>query len=105
MKVGILYSKTAEVNGTKPKSLRTGREMPHRQQKSRAMEDPYSALQVLLWVFSATILRPLTSARNYATIADRKGKFRGQYGISKEKQRLFQIRKGNTQPKLFACDK
>ena len=28
--------KSAEVNGTKTKSLRTGREMPHRQQKNRA---------------------------------------------------------------------
>ena len=28
-------------------------------------------------MFSATILRPLTSARNYATIADRKNKFGG----------------------------
>ena len=36
MKVGTLNSKSAEVNGTKPKSLRTGQEMPHRQQKSRA---------------------------------------------------------------------
>ena len=67
----------AEVNGTKPKSLRTGREMPHKQQKSRARDFPYSALNSFLWVFSATILRPLTSARNYATIADRKNKFGG----------------------------
>ena len=33
---------------------------------------PYLALDSFIWVFSATILRPLTSARNYATIADRK---------------------------------
>ena len=33
---------------------------------------PYSALKFFLLVFSATILRPLTSARNYATMADRK---------------------------------
>ena len=39
MKVGVLNSKSAEVNGTKPKSLRTGQEKPHRQQKSRAMEE------------------------------------------------------------------
>ena len=32
----FLY-RSAEVNGTKPKSLRTGRELPQRQQKSRAM--------------------------------------------------------------------
>ena len=36
----------------------------------------YSALKVFLWVFSATILRPLTSARNYATIADPKKQIR-----------------------------
>ena len=36
--VGIrrLFCRSAEVNGTKPKSLRTGQELPHRQQKSRA---------------------------------------------------------------------
>ena len=37
---------------------------------------PYLALKVFLWMFSATILRPLTSARNYATIACRKSKFK-----------------------------
>ena len=31
---------------------------------------------------AATILRPLTSARNYATIADRKSKFRGLEKVS-----------------------
>ena len=31
-----LLCRLAEVNGTKTKSLRTGREMPHKQQKSRA---------------------------------------------------------------------
>ena len=67
-----LFFRSAEVNGTKPKSLRASPEMPYRQQKSRARESPYSALNSFLWVFSATILRPLTSARNYATIADRK---------------------------------
>ena len=36
VKVGILNSKSAEVNGTKSKSLRAGREMPHRQKKSQA---------------------------------------------------------------------
>ena len=86
VRVGTLNSKSAEVNGTKPKSLRTGREMPHRQQKSRAREFPYSALKVFYRCFQqmtsamrestersgSTILRPLTSARNYATIADRK---------------------------------
>ena len=33
-----LFCRSAEVNGTKPKSLRTGQELPHRQQKSRARE-------------------------------------------------------------------
>ena len=33
-------------------------------------------LDVFLWVFLVTILRPLTSARNYATIADRKRQIR-----------------------------
>ena len=46
--------------------------MPHRQKWSRARTSPYSALNSFILVFSATILRPLTSARNYATIADRK---------------------------------
>ena len=36
MEVGTLNSKSAEVNGKKPKSLRTDREIPHKQQKSRA---------------------------------------------------------------------
>ena len=31
-----LFYRSAEVNGTKPKSLRTNQEMPHRQKKSRA---------------------------------------------------------------------
>ena len=47
MNVGTLNIKSAEVNGTKPKSLRTGQEMPHEQQKSRARESPYSALKVV----------------------------------------------------------
>lgn len=34
--ISTLNSEPAEVNGTKPKSLRTGRETRHRQQKSRA---------------------------------------------------------------------
>lgn len=34
--ISALNSEPAEVNGTKPKSLRTGRETHHRQQKSRA---------------------------------------------------------------------
>ena len=35
MEIGILSSKFAEVNGTKPKSLRTSSEMFHRQKKSQ----------------------------------------------------------------------
>ena len=38
MKVGILNSKSAEVNGTKTKSLRTSPEMPQRQQKEPSKE-------------------------------------------------------------------
>ena len=34
--ISALNSEPAEVNGTKPKSLRAGQEKPHRQQKSRA---------------------------------------------------------------------
>ena len=34
--ISALNSEPAEVNGAKPKSLRTGRETRHRQQKSRA---------------------------------------------------------------------
>ena len=36
MKRKQIPCRSAEVNGTKPKSLRTGQELPHRQQKSRA---------------------------------------------------------------------
>lgn len=70
-----LFCRSAEVNWTKSKSLRTGCETPHRQQKSRARKLTLLGSKSLLLVFSATILRPLTSARNYATIADRKSKF------------------------------
>ena len=37
--IGILNCKPAEVNGTKPKSLRTKQEMLHGQQKSRIRFD------------------------------------------------------------------
>ena len=50
--------------------------MPHGQQKSRARNKSLLGSQSHLWVFSATILRPLTSARNYATIADPKKQIR-----------------------------
>lgn len=53
MNVGALNSKSVEVNGTKPKSLRTGREMPHRQKKSRARMQSLLGLQfVYMGVFS-----------------------------------------------------
>ena len=73
MNIGTLNSKPAEVNGTKPKSLRYRRAKCIIGNK-RAEQGKLSLLgsKSLLWVFSATILRPLTSARNYATIADRK---------------------------------
>ena len=47
----VIKMKFAEVNGTKPKSLRAGQEKPHRQQKSRARIFPYSTLEWFLWVF------------------------------------------------------
>ena len=53
------------------------------QRNSRARTN-YSALKVFLWTFSATILRPLTSARIYATIATRKSKFERVYNNSKK---------------------
>ena len=79
MKVGTMNSKTAEVNGTKAKSLRTGLEMLTDSKRAGQGKLPYLALDSFIWVFSATILRPLTSARNYATIADRKSKFGGAW--------------------------
>ena len=36
VEIRCLFCRSAEINGTKPKSLRTGRETRHRQQKSRA---------------------------------------------------------------------
>ena len=51
--VGTLNSKPAEVNGTKPKSLRTSPEMPHRQKKSRARNNPLlDSRNHLMGVFS-----------------------------------------------------
>ena len=80
MEIDALHSKFAEVNGTKPKSLRYKR-VNNLTDSKRAEQgnDPYSALKVFLWEFSATILRPLTSARNYATIADPKKQIREAY--------------------------
>ena len=46
--------------------------MAYKQKRAEQGKIPYSALKGFIWVFSATILRPLTSARSYATIADRK---------------------------------
>ena len=77
MEVGTLNSKSAEVNGTKPKSLRYRRiNSPTDSKRARQGCNPYVAPKLFIWVFSATILRPLTSARNYATIADPKKQIR-----------------------------
>ncbi len=77
MNVGTLNIKSAEVNGAKAKSLRTGLEMLTDSKRAGQGKLPYLALDSFIWGFSATILRPLTSARNYATIADRKSKTQG----------------------------
>ena len=54
----------------KPKSLRYRRtECLVDSKRAEQGTQPYSALKLFLWVFSATILRPLTSARNYATLS------------------------------------
>ena len=47
-----LLNRSAEVNGTKPKSLRTGQEKPHRQQKSRVRNTYLTRLlKSFIWVF------------------------------------------------------
>ncbi len=76
MEVGTLNSKPAEVNGTKTKSLRYEREECLTDSKRAEQGTTLLGSQSFLWVFSATILRPLTSARNYATIADPKKQIR-----------------------------
>ena len=49
VKVGILYSKTAEVNGTKPKSLRYRRaECLTGSKRAEQWKNPYSALKGFL---------------------------------------------------------
>ena len=95
MNVGTLNGKTAEVNGIKPKSLRY-RFVKQLVSKKRAEQGnfPYSALQIFLWVFSATILRPLTSARNYATIADRKRQIRRTRKVVIQSGRSYQRNRG-----------
>ena len=51
--IGTLNSKPAEVNGTKPKSLRASPEMPYRQQKNRARKTSLLGSQfVYIGVFS-----------------------------------------------------
>ena len=58
--------------------------------KEPGKEQPYSALKIFLWVFSATILRQLTSARNYATIADPKKQiWKGYHDIDMFLKRHF----------------
>ena len=76
MEIGTLHSKSAEVNGTKKNRCVMSAKNASQTAKEPSKERPYSALKFFLWMFSATILRPLTSARNYATIADRKSKIR-----------------------------
>ena len=73
-----ILCRSAEVNGTKPKSLRYRRaEYLTDSKRAEQWKNSCSALNSFIWMFSATILRPLTSARNYATIACRKSKFGG----------------------------
>ncbi len=52
MEVGILNSKSAEVNGEKTKSLRHRRAnyLPDSKRAEQG-NDPYSALKFFLWVF------------------------------------------------------
>ena len=76
MEVGKLNSKFAEVNGTKKNVAYRSRKASQTAKEPGKDNFPYSALKFFLLVFSATILRPLTSARNYATMADRKSKFK-----------------------------
>ena len=59
----------------------------------------------LLLVFSATILRSLTSARNYATIADRKSKIRqGTNGQKTNVGKQGAAGKAAADPKRFSGD-
>ena len=75
--------RSAEVNGTKTKSLRYGRVKCFiYSKKSRARKTTLLGSKSHLWVFYATILRPLTSARNYANLSlPKKRKFRGADSI------------------------
>ena len=77
MNVGTLNIKSAEVNGAKAKSLRTGLEMLTDSKRAGQGKLPYLALDSFIWGFSATILRPLTSARNYATLSRPKRQYGG----------------------------
>ena len=68
-----LFCRSAEVNGTKPKSLRCRRtKCLIYSKRAEQGKGSYSTLNSFIQVFSATILRPLTCAKSYATIADRK---------------------------------
>ena len=60
--ISALNSKSAEVNGAKQKSLRLI-PMLSMHRKSRARKPSYPALMFLVFCYTATILRPLTSAR------------------------------------------
>ena len=71
----------AEVNGKKTKSPLQGGERGIEGKKKTRQEFALLKQNGLSKAESAEILRPLTSARNYATIADRKSKLRrGKYG-------------------------
>ena len=62
----------AEVNGEKTKSPLWGGERDAEGKKKTRQEIALLKQNGVLMAYSAEILRPLTSARNYATIADRK---------------------------------
>ena len=107
VKVGILDSKPAEVNGTKSKSLRYRHvKRACKQKKSRERKLPYSALNSFILVFSVTILRPLTCAKSYATIADRKSaNSKGAMnGKNKFKESCARRQKRQPIPKRFSGD-
>ena len=58
------------------KSLHSSRCMPLRAEKQTSKENTLLGCKFVLLVFSATILRPLTYARNYANLRPRKSNVR-----------------------------
>ena len=71
MNVGALNIRFAEVNGTKENCC--VQDLRKQKEPKPEISDFDSFFFCLM--FSVTIFRPLTFARNYATIADRKSKF------------------------------